>query len=97
MIEYRSVMLSLNRALWGEVSASLHAVQFIFDEIKIEIFYYFKDVAAHEDVDSAQNIGSSVAADFPQHKVLDHCISLGLNESVPKNQGYHLAFLRKDT
>ena len=95
--EYGSVILSVNRGLWGEVPASLRSVQITYDDSEIHLYCYFSGVVSDDDEDSMHVVGTSVAADFPQHDVFEHCVALPPPSPLPRVQGRHIVFLRKES
>lgn len=94
-ISYASVMLSVNRALWGEVSERVYAVQVSFQIGQIDLYTTFLEEPTESDINSAHVAGVSVAADFPKYKVFDHCEQIYDYQNLPKSKGRHLVFLRK--
>jgi hypothetical protein len=95
-IELSSAILSVNRALWGEVSPHLRSVQVTFDALEIRVFLYFDGPISEEDKEIASIVTTSVAADFPEHSVVEHCLQLDHPQPVPVVEGRHVVFFRRE-
>lgn len=91
-----SIKLSLNRALWGEVTSSLKAVYFGANADLIEIFCIFDGVISADDEDSMSVVATSVAADFPAMSVHEHCLRIDAPERLNVRDGCHMVFFRKE-
>jgi hypothetical protein len=95
--QYPAVILSVNRALWGEVSSSLRSVQVEYGRHEIEIFRYFDGEVSEEDMESMSRVASEVAADFPEHKIYEHSIRVDYPTSInPTEESRHIVFMRKE-
>ena len=68
-IEEVDAILSLNRALWGEVFPSLRSARIDWTEDKIILYFYHDGEISEDDWDSAHCVGTEVIADFPYHKL----------------------------
>ena|SRR5271166_2082228 len=94
---YPVVILSVNRALWGEVSSSLRSVQVDFGKDEICLFCYFDREISAENIESMSLVVSEVAADFPSDKVREYCIRAYYPTSIkPEEDSRHIVFLRKE-
>jgi len=51
--EYGSVILSVNRGLWGEVSSALRSVQVAYDDSEINLYCYFSGDVSDADAVNA--------------------------------------------
>jgi hypothetical protein len=91
-----SVVVSLNRALWGEVSRSLRAVHFRVDDKTLDIFCIFDGVVSGDDEESMSCVATEVAADFPGLIVDEHCLRIDSPERVRVEPGRHIVFSRKE-
>ena len=67
VIEPVSVILSVNRGIWGEMPASLRSVRVAYDAEKSTCSAIFAPDTFEDDQEAMQLAGSSVAADFPDH------------------------------
>lgn len=95
-IDMSSVILFVNRALWGEVGPHLRSVQGTFDASEIHVFFYFDGPISEVDREVASIVMTSVAADFPEHSVVEHCLQLDHLQPVPVVEGRHVVFLRRE-
>jgi hypothetical protein len=91
-----SAILSVNRALWGAVTASLRSVQVSFDESEMHLHFYFAGDPSDEDLEAMQVAATEVAADFPAAKVLEHGVATDPSTPLPHCAGHHTVFLRKE-
>lgn len=94
--EYASLILSVNRALWGEVSRSLRLVQVQNQESDIQLYCFYDGEILEEDREAMSSVASSVAADFPNHKVYEHCIRIDYPNPLSYEKDRHVVFLRKE-
>jgi hypothetical protein len=90
------VVTSPNRALWGEVSPNLRSAQFTVEPRHIGLRFYFDGTPNDEAVESVGSIGAEVAADFPGCKVSEEVIPTTAGTAIPRQEGWHLAFARKE-
>lgn len=95
-VEYSAVILSVNRALWGEVSLPLRSVQVEYNDSEVNIYCFFDGEISEESRESMHAVGSSIAGDFKNNMVYDHCIRVDYPAPVPRQEGRHLVFLRKE-
>ncbi len=63
------VLLSLQRALLGEVSSALRGVTADWHDNAIDIVCYFDGPIAEQDEESMGCVDAEVLADFPEHTV----------------------------
>jgi hypothetical protein len=91
-----AVILSVNRGLWGEVSAALRSVRVACDGNEIHLYCYFAGEVSEDDTESMQCAASSVAADFPGYLVFEHCIASDPARSLPGDDGSAIVFERKE-
>ena len=90
------VIASINRALWGEVSARLRCVQFKPEKSRITIRFYFEGPPAEDDLESVGFVGAEVAADFPDWTVAEEAVATDPDSPVPHDAGWRIAFARKE-
>jgi len=96
-IDPGSIVLSVNRGLWGEVSSRVRSVQVEFDPSEIHVFLYFDGPIIELDREAASVVGTSVAADFPSHGVSEHCLQCDPPQRIIVPGGRLLVFLRKES
>ena len=63
-------MLSVQRALLGEVSSAMRAVLVEFDETRVEITFVFDGEISEEDTESASCVETEVIADMREDSVV---------------------------
>jgi hypothetical protein len=91
-----AVVLSVNRGLWGLVSRNLRAVYVKYRDADIHLYCYFDGAVSEEDEEAMSEVGTSVAADFPDHIVHEHCVRLDAPQRIPVLEEHHLVFKRKE-
>jgi hypothetical protein len=96
-INHASVVLSVNRGLWGEVSSCVRSVQVEYNDAEIHIFFYFDGQILDDDKESASVVGTSVAADFPSRCVFEHCLQYDTPQRIVVPEGRVVVFLRKES
>ena len=79
-INRADMVLSLNRALLGEVSPKLREVKFSSDDKNIYLRFFYDQDLDDDDRDSANIIAATVAGDFPGYSLKDEIIS---GDSLP--------------
>lgn len=90
------VTASINRALWGEVSARLRCVQFKPDKSRITLRFSFDSAPNDSDLESVSCVGAEVAADFPKLAVVEEVATTDAGSVSPQQDGWHTAFARKE-
>lgn len=90
------VLLSIQRALLGEVSAFLRGVTCSWDESTINIKCYFDGEPSENDQESMECVASEVMADFPEHDVQINTIRLDKPQSLKDQSLMAWAYLRKE-
>lgn len=93
-MDYGSVILSVNRALWGEISERVYAVQVTYQINQIDLYVIFLKEPTDLDIESSHVVAASIAADFSNCKVLDHCEQIRNHQDFLKIKDRHLVFLR---
>jgi hypothetical protein len=63
-----SAILSMNRALLGEVSPSLRAAKIKWNEEIAHLYFYYDGKISEEDYEAAECVATEIIADFPDHK-----------------------------
>ena len=95
MLERSSVIPSLSRALLGEVTPSLRAVQFGLPDRTMDILCIFNGDLSRDDSGSISRVATDVMADFPDAPVQEHCLRIDLPGLVPYPPGRYTVFARK--
>jgi hypothetical protein len=94
--ETASILLSINRGLWGEVPPQLRHVMAKFDSKTIEIRFFIDGAVSDEDVESARCVATEVLADFPNHHVKEQCVQLDYPSKIPFGEGWRTIYQRKE-
>lgn len=77
-----SILLSLQRALLGEITPSLRGVTVGWDSSEIIIHCFFDGEISYENRESMEVVATEVMADFPEHKVSVQCFRKDTPESL---------------
>jgi len=89
------VLLSLQRALLGEVTANLRAVTVRYDDNSIHFEAYFDGAPNDEEREGMSLVETEVMADFPStHEVTHEVIRLDAPAPIPKNRTW--VYFRKE-
>lgn len=94
--QHGSVVLSVNSGLWGEVSASLRSARIAYDGKAIYLYRYFAGQVSGDNKASMRLVGGAVAADFPAHRVFEHCIAPDPSAPLPGDGPSAIVFQRKE-
>jgi hypothetical protein len=71
------LMLSIQRALLGEVTERMQSVTCGVHDQRIEIKAYFRGKVTPDDIERIQNVGTEVIADFSdEYRIHESCASL---------------------
>ena len=90
------MILSINRALLGEVSCTLRKVNFAYDDNFIYFQFFYDPDLDDDDRDSASTIAGNVSSDFPEHELKEDVISGdAIPQDTPANLAWETAFLRR--
>lgn len=68
------VLLSVQRALLGEISRSVRYIGVAFDEKEIKLRWVFDGPISDEDTESASCVETEIIADMPDHHVVTETI-----------------------
>ncbi|NKX90266.1 hypothetical protein [Nocardia coubleae] len=90
------LLLSVNRALWGEVSAAVRAVLCKAEEGVISISFVVEGPITDDDRDLISCVAAEVVADFS-----DHCVDERIERVDPPTRvavlpGWHIVFHRRE-
>ena len=90
------VLLSIQRALLGEVSGRLRGVTCEWTKNEILIEAFFDGEIDNSDLESIDCVGSEVAADFPEHQV--EVLKTRIDSPIPISGRIHKvwAYMRKE-
>ncbi len=92
-----TLLLSIQRALLGAVSANLRAVSGEWTDTRIKLRFLYDGEVGAGDVDSAQVVGSEVIADFPSPWTIEEEILRLDFPADPRPHSLALwAYLRKE-
>ena len=75
-------LLSLQRALLGEIPSSLRGVTVYWDSSRILIHCFFDGEIKEIDRKSMKDVATEVQSDFPRHKVSVECFRKDVSESL---------------
>jgi hypothetical protein len=92
-----SLVLSVNRALWGEVSCNLRSVYVECKDGEIKLYCYFDGEISEGDQESMSAAAAEVVSDFPDHTIEEYCIRADAPKRIAPMEGRHLVFKRKET
>lgn len=88
-------ILSMNRAMWGEISPTLRAIQISWNTEKIYIFYYYDGEIADEDRFSAECISTEMMAGYPDYELEENIIQWNYPKPIPDNG--ELVYMRRES
>lgn len=97
-IDRTSAILSLNRALWGEVFPELRAARIRWDNEKVSLFFYCDGEISDDDRESLECVGTEVLAEFPDHDLEVNILRCDYPKPIPQNDASNmtLVYLRKE-
>jgi len=92
-----SLVLSVNRALWGEVTAQLRAVTATLKTKTIYLKFYFDGAPSDDDRESVGCIGSEVIADYPAPYLIEEEIIIAPSpEPILYEEDWMMVYRRKE-
>jgi hypothetical protein len=83
-ITISSIRCSLQVALLGAVTENLRAVNILFNESLIELFFYYELERTEAEKELAEVAATEVMADFVDISVIVHKVVLPLSSIVPE-------------
>jgi len=95
-IDRVSAILSLNRALWGEVAPTLRAAKIKWNEKTVHLYFYYDGEISEEDHESAECVATEVIADFPEHKLEIDILRWDYPKPVPQ-EGLETVYYRRES
>lgn len=88
-------ILSMNRALLGEVFPALRSARIAWDDEKICVFFYYDGEISEDDHESAECVATEVIADYPDYTIEVNILRWDYPNSLPQNEGI-LVYKRKE-
>jgi hypothetical protein len=88
-------ILSMNRALWGEVSPALRAARIKWNEKQVHLFFYYDGEISEKDHESAECVATEVIADFPELNFEVDILQWDYPKPIPQNEG-ELVYKRRE-
>jgi len=79
-----NAILSMNRALWGEVSPALRSVRIKWDNEIVDLYFYYDGEISEEDNESAECIATEFIAGYPEYKLEVHILRWDYPKSIPE-------------
>lgn len=95
-IDRASLVLSANRALWGEISAAVRAVYIREIDNEVQLRFIMDGPISEEDKESISCVGAEVIASFPEHRISESAVRLDPPAPIHVPEGWHLVFLRRE-
>ena len=90
------LVLSANRALWGEVSSCMRGVHISKERSVIKLTCFFDGLICEDDRQSVSEIGGEIAGDFPDCSIEEQAIRLDAPAPLPLENGARWVFVRKE-
>lgn len=91
-----SVLLSIHRALLGELGSSVRAVSCSWDDSEIRVSITHDKQIDEEDIESASCVETEIIADFPDHEVVVNCNRVDYPEAISLDDDASLIFQRRE-
>jgi len=96
-VERASLILSVNRALWGEVGPNLRAVTAGSDGKTIRLRFFIDGEPSERDRESAGRVGAEVIADFPTCDLVEEeVVRINAPERIPWDDQWLTIFERRE-
>lgn len=97
MIPLPDLMLSANRALWGEVSSRLRALYVKAGEDAMYVKAIYDSGMTEDDEESTRIIGTNIIADFSScNRIYEENLVIAAPLPIEIEKGWHLVFRRKE-
>lgn len=94
-IDRGRAILSMNRALWGEVSPALRAAKIKWDDKTIHLYFFYDGVISEDDHESAEDVATEVISDFPAHELEIDILRWDYPKPVPQ-EGLETVYRRRE-
>ncbi len=94
-IDRVGAILSMNRALWLEVSPALRAAKIHWDDQEIHLSFYYDGEISDDDCDSAQCVGTEVISDYPDYQLKEDILRWDYPKPIPQGEG-EIVYLRRE-
>lgn len=92
------LLFSVNRALWGEVSANMRLIKARAEGSTILLRFYFDGEPSIQDRNSVSCAGSEVISDFPDEYVIEEeIIRLDAPEHLPADPSWITIYMRRES
>jgi hypothetical protein len=93
------LILSVNRALLGEVSCAVRQVDATIEGKIIRLRFVFDGVISDDDKESASCVATEVIADYPDgYKIYQECVQMDAPRKIPSpGEGWRAIFARKES
>ncbi len=90
------VLLSVQRALLGEISSAVRHVGVTFDEAEIRLRWVFDGPVSEADAESASCVETEVIADMPDHRVVTETVRHDAPKSLAEVRLGESVFARRE-
>jgi hypothetical protein len=95
--DFANLILSFNRAMWGEIPWSLRRISTKMEEKLIKVQFVFDGAISEDDRESAGEIATGVIADHPEYQIREEYARIDEPQLMPDlTEGWRLVFLRKE-
>ncbi len=92
-----SVLLSIQRALLGEITPNIRGITCAWSKSEIKIRCYFEGEITDENEESMDCVEGEIMADFPNIKLIDlKCLTINMPESLNKHTLMSWVYMRKE-
>ncbi len=91
-----SAILSMCRALWGEVSPALRASKVSWDDENVHLFFYYDGEISEEDRESAECVATEFISCYPEYMLHVDIIRLDYPKSIPQSDEQELIYRRRE-
>lgn len=88
-------ILSMTRALLGEVSPNLRKATIKWDNKKIHLYFYYDGEISEDDNESAEFVLTEVIADFPKYEFGIDILRCDYPQKPPEDEGEIIYFRRE--
>ena len=90
------LLLSINRALLGEITPNIRGITCAYNENKIIIRCCFEGEITEENEESMDCVEAEVIADFPGYAIDLQCITVNMYESLAQHRLSTWVYMRKE-
>lgn len=93
-IDRIGAILTMNRALWGEVSPPLRAVRVNWDKDAVYLYFFYNGEISEEDRESAECVATEFISSYPEYNLEVRILRLDYPARIP-NEG-ELVYMRRE-